>query len=453
MVRWRPMARRASLAMMLVFVSAAACKRGAPAGGQAVDAGSPVESARVGMVGATDGGTDGAIFSLPIAGARVPGSDASGGVVAVGLVVVNRSITAQRIDSDGKVVWTRAAIPDVSWSADAELHAWPVAAGEAIVWRGPVGKKSGHVAVVLGADGRVIDGPIEVGSFVCATDDGLAWSDGAANGATRVRLRTYASGGASHDDTGPALMADFSLTCGAHRAFALSEGDESTPTKVYRIGGEAGPLEPLATITALTLGRDEERDLFPWVDGDEIGLVRVAQGGEVQAATLHDGAASLIHADRARVVPEDDVVGIDADARQVVVVTTHDESDACPNGRGGSSVNALKIPRAGGSATSLRLAPAGCGKDVGPFWTNSFGRSVVVAWPERSSRPAKTSAPVTGLAYRTLEEGGATGRIALLADAIADAGCDERRCYAVALVRKPGDDGSKPEATSVLAYP
>ena len=52
-------------------------------------------------------------------------------------------------------------VPDVAWSAAPELHAWPIGAGAAIVWRGPAGKKSGHVAVVVVLHGmRPFDGPI-----------------------------------------------------------------------------------------------------------------------------------------------------------------------------------------------------------------------------------------------------------------------------------------------------
>jgi hypothetical protein len=399
----------------------------------------------------------GAIFSAPIAGARVPGASSPSGrdVVAAGLVVATHSVTASRIDASGKAAWTHVVVPDVAWSADAELHAWPIAAGAVIVWRGPVGGKSAHVAVVLGPDGKVLDGPIAVGSFVCTTDDGLAWSEAAPNGATLVRLRTY-GGAAAQDATGPATMEDFTLSCGAHRAYAVVEGDEAMPTKVYGIGGGVA-AGPAATIAPLALGAEEERDLFPWAAGDDFGVVRVSNGGEVQAADIRAGVVSPIRADKARVVPEDDVVAVDADARQIALVTTHDESDACPNGRGGSSVHVLRIPRqhegTAGAATSLRIAPSACGRDVGPFWTNTLGRSLVVAWAERASRPDKTSAPITGLAYRALEEGASTARVSQAADAIADAGCDDARCYAVALVRETGADGSKPEAMKILAYP
>jgi hypothetical protein len=446
------MERSVGLAVVLLLAGGSGCKRNAPPSPTTLGP-APVTLA---SAAASASAGSGAIFSLPIAGARVGSVGATGttDVVAAGLTVATHAITAARIDASGKPAWTRVAVSDVSWSADAELHAWPITAGAAIVWRGPVGKKSGHVAVVLAPDGRIVDGPFEVGAFVCATDDGLAWSEGAPKGATRVHLRTFPITGAPHEDTGPPMMDDFTLTCGAHRAYVVAEGDEATPTKVWTIGG-GGAVEPLvATIPPLTLGRDEERDLFPWAEGDELGLVRVASGGEVQAATVHAGALELIHADKARVTPEDDVVGVDADPRQVVLVTTHDESDSCPNGRGGASIHALRIPRqGGGSATSLAITPSACGRDVGPFWTNTRGRALLVAWAERASRPEKTSPPITGLAYRLLQEGAATARVAQAADGIADAGCDESRCYAVALVREPGGDGMKPGAMKVLAYP
>ncbi len=455
MLAWAPMRRRVGLAVTLLIAGSAGCKRGTPPGAGPADA---TPAATVTLDAASTG--SGAIFSAPIAAAHLSGGD----VIAAGLVVATHSITASRVgaDASGQAGWTHPVVPNVAWSADAELLAWPITSGAAIVWRGLVGKKSGHLAVVLAPDGHVIDGPIDVGSFVCATDDGLAWSEAAPNGTTRARLRTYTTttttGGSPsvHDDTGPALTEDFTLTCGAGRAFAVVEGDEASPTRVYAIGGGAGAT-PFATIAPLALGRDEERDLFAWTAGDDLGLTRVSNGGEVQAAEVRGGGVSLLRADKARVAPEDDVVGVDADARQVVLVTTHDASDECPNGRGGASVHALRIARGegggGGSATSLQIAPSACNREVGPFWTNTRGRSLVVAWAERASRPEKTSAPITGLAFRVLEEGAATGRVVQTADAIADAGCDAVRCYAVALVREQGSDGMKPEAMKVLAYP
>jgi hypothetical protein len=447
--------------MLLGGAGGVGCKGTKPPREVSVDAGLAA-SAPAGAFEAGVDGMSGDRFSLPIAAARVASAGGAGhaDVIAAGLVVATASITATRIDASGKTVWARVAIPEVTWSADAEVHAWPITAGAVIVWRGPIGKKNGHVAVVLAPDGHVLDGPIDVGSLVCATDDGLAWSDGARNGASRVHVRSYGPGGIPHDDAGPPTMDDFTLTCGAHAAYEVVEGDEGTATKVFAIGGAppaAASTLPLVTVAAMALGKDEERDLFFWAEGDELGLVRVASGGDVQAASVRGGALSLLP-EKGRVIPEDDVVGVDADPQEVVLVTSHDESDGCPNGRGGSSVHALRIPRPTGGvgaakATSLLLAPSACGRDVGPFWTNPLGPSLVVGWAERASRPEKTSPPITGLAYRTIQDASTTLRLPQAADAITDAGCDEARCYAVALVRAPGSDGMKPEAMKVLTYP
>jgi hypothetical protein len=437
--------------LLLAAMAGAGCRRSSPGAAIADAAPTPVVADAANAAASASE----AIFSAPIAGARV----AAGDVIAAGLVVATRTITAKRIDAGGKAVWTRAIVPDVSWSADAELHAWPIAAGAAIVWRGPTGKKSGHVVVVLGADGHVIDGPMAVGSLVCATSDGLAWSEGATGGTTRVRLRSYGSSGAvppgrsAPDAVGPALTDDFTLSCGDHVAYEAVEGDEGSPTRAYQIGGGGGPAA-FATIASASLGADEERDLFPWVEGDALGFVRIASSGEVHAAEVKANGAALLRADAARVAPEDDVVAVDADAQQVVLVTTHDATDQCPNGRGGASVHALRLARSGGAAAaSLPLAPSACETDVGPFWTNTLGTSLVVGWAERASRADKTSAPITGIAFRRFQEGSTTGRLAQSADAVADAGCDGARCYAVALVRTAGSDGMKPEEIRVLTYP
>lgn len=436
------MERRFALASLVLV---AACSRGPAKDAAAGDASVPAAS-DAGEVTVTPASGPTTIFSAPIAGARV----ASGQAIAVGLVVANRSITAARVDATGHAVWARAILNDVTWSQDAELHAWPIDAGALVVWRGPVGAKSAHVAVVVAPDGRTVDGPFDVGSFVCATDDGAAWSEPGAKG-TVVKLRAWSASGA-HDVAGPTLSDDFTLTCGSHRAYALVEGDEEAPSRVYTVG-DPSTTQPVR-IAPSALGRDEERDLFAWAEGDDVGVVRVAQSGSVTAADVRANAVTPLHLDSARVPPEDDVVAIDADTRSVVLVTTHDESDACPDGHGGTSVHALRIARQDvGKTTSSLLSPSACARDVGPFWTNLLGTSLVVAWTERDAHAAKGAAPISGLAYRALEEGGTLARLALSADALADAGCDATRCYAVALAREPGADGMKPEAIRVVSYP
>jgi hypothetical protein len=59
------------------------------------------------------------------------------------------------------------------------------------------------------------------------------------------------------------------------------------------------------------------------------------------------------------------------------------------------------------------------------------------------------------MAYRVVsgETVGELKRVALAADELVDAGCDDARCYAVALERKAGEDGGQPEVAEVVAYP
>jgi hypothetical protein len=73
---------------------------------------------------------------------------------------------------------------------------------------------------------------------------------------------------------------------------------------------------------------------------------------------------------------------------------------------------------------------------------------------ERTTKLAPKAAPIGGVALRTLAAGGTKSRrIELLADAVVDAGCDDRACSVAALVRPPDGDGMQPEALSVFAYP
>lgn len=393
-------------------------------------------------------GTEAAIFSAPVAGGRLAGGD----VLVAGLVVSSGALVGARLDAAGHLAWSRPLVPHATWSADAELHGWPIAAGAVFVWRGPIGGKSGHVAVAVAPDGRVIDGPFDVGSLVCATDDGLAWGEAGKGDAMRVHLRTWGTDGAKDRFSEP-IQDEMTLTCGGGKAYAVVEGDEGTATRVFAVGG-AETHGPLLTMPPGALGRDEERDLFSWAEGGEFGLVRVAAGGGVQAGELRGAELAPTHAEPARLPPEDDVVVLDASERDVILVTTHDESDKCPEGRGGDSVHALRIPRAGGAASALEISKGECSRDVGPFWSNVASGSVIAGWVERGSKPGRANAPITGFAYRVFgAEGAGTKRVAQAADFVADAGCDSARCYAVALVREPGEDGTKPEAIKILAYP
>jgi hypothetical protein len=155
----------------------------------------------------------------------------------------------------------------------------------------------------------------------------------------------------------------------------------------------------------------------------------------------------------ATIPADDDLVAVDGDANALLAITTRDTPEACDTGTG-TTVRGLRVARGGAESTAV-VAPAECGKDLGPFWIGTPSGMFVVAWLERVPKASPTSAPIAGLAYRTYVGAtlGPIARIAQPADSLVDAGCDEKKCYAVALARAPGKTEMEPEAVSVLSYP
>ena len=457
------MVSRAKLGVLVAFASFVACSRSPkPSQPDADDSGASTAanpSASNGAPGTSSDPAAGAIFSNPIAATHVgDGRGERSSVVVVGLVVPTKTITALRIESDGRIAWKREVLSGVTWSADAELKAYPIANGTVIVWRGQRDGKNAKVLVPLDLDGHLLADPTAIGTLACTTDDGAAWSEPAPGAKARVRLRAWSASNGSitaHDEIGPPVDDDFTLVCGAHRAYALSEGGDESPARVYAV--PVAPSFPM-TLGAEVFGHDEERDLLPYADGDDFGVVRVSALGGIQIADAPSGAGGgskplAARRNKTKIPSDDDIVAVDADAHAAYVVFTHDESDRCKDNRGGESVHALRVARQGDGDSAFLVAPAECGKDSGPFWTGFAGGTFVIAWAERAPRTEKTSAPIASLAFRMMDGKSPVQRIAQPADSLVDAGCVGAHCYAVALVRAPGSDGMRAEAARVIAYP
>jgi hypothetical protein len=370
-----------------------------------------------------------------------------------GLVVPEKSIAVTRIDASGATAYTVAALRGVAWSQDADLRVYPSDAGGAVVvWRGLRDGKLVRQMVTVAKDGALAGVPVDVGAATCATEDGVAWTERASAGKTRVVLRAW-SGGAPRDVATVPADREPVLVCGAHRVFALGQGEDDVTLAAGPDGGASRRL-----VGAKDFGADEEREHDEYTVGDDLGVLRVASGG---ALALRETKGDLLGVWRklvATVPADDDVVAVDGDARGAIVVSTRESADACGEGgatSAGTSIQALRIDRSTFAESAVEIAPTECGKDLGPFWTGSVGKSLVVAWVERVSRRDATSAPIAGLSYRTLD--GTTlmpvVRVPRPADALVDAGCDKDRCYAVALARAPGTTEMVPEAAQVIAYP
>jgi hypothetical protein len=439
--------RRLAFFVLLAVFSGCTCSRSSLPS-SALEAGVPPPSATAQPAFVAPEGAP--RYSKPIAAARAGG----GAVLVAGLVAAEKAIVVSRVESaSGKATFRTSALKNVGWTADAELRAYPADGGAAVVWRGLRDGKMVRQMILVGKEGAVEGDPFDVGPATCATDDGVAWTERGSNGKTRVLLRAWHA-------SGPREVASVGadrepvVVCAAHRVFALGQGDDDLVLSV----GDAEASSPKTLLGAGELGLDDDRELEELTVGDELALFRVASNGVVAIRETKSGAPTSWHKLNTTIPADDDLVAVDGDADAIVAVTTRDMPGACTGDAGGTGtgtgVRGLRVARSG-TETSVELAPAECGKDVGPFWIGEAGSALVVAWAERVPKTGATSAPIAGLAYRVFAgpTPGAMLHVARPADALVDAGCDETKCYAVALARAPGTTEMEPELATVLAYP
>jgi hypothetical protein len=450
MRRWRP------LAFMLVApVTGCTCgSKAHPAPSDVPSAvGGPIVSASDGGAGSAGARLDLAVFSAPIAAARVSHQDIVAGLVAAEGVVRVMGIV------DGKPGWATDVLPGVSWAPDAELHAQAAGdGGVALVWRGLRSGKVGRTLILLGPRGEIRSEATAIGAAFCATADGLAWIDPRTSGPTRVVARRWGEpAGATAVSVAPDR--DPTLVCGDHAVFVLGDGDDDLTASVL-LPGSAPARPPAVAIRDADFGDDDEREHDAYTLGDDLGLVRVGSSGAVSLRELpRDGAPGPWRRLKQTIPADDDVMAVDGDADATFLVFTHDADDACPGiGSTAEGVRALRVDRKSGAESLLDLAPADCDRSPGPFWIAAGAPAgVTLGWVERATRLAAKAAPIAGASLRTVASLGAatvkSRRIDLQADALVDGGCDDRGCSLAALLRPAGADGMQPEPIAVIGYP
>jgi len=406
-------------------------------GGQGSSAASSSPAAKSGPGGSIEGGATG--LSAPIAAAHA----GNGEVIVAGLDVPAKAVRVQRIDPNGKVVADAMALGDVAWSADSDLKlvAHPTE-GVAVTWRGLRGGKLVRELAILGRDLSRKGEPVEVSAASCATRDTVWFSDGATAVARPL--------------TGPSMKLDLpkgkdaSLLCGASRAFAILDDDDRT--SILAIGRDRGPA--ITVVRESDFGEDEQRELAQYTVGDDVGFVRLGASGAVAVRELTGGALGPLRKLRSSIPKDDDVVAVDASPKVLAIVYTQDASSACPAGESAvaTKVTVLRVDRTTLEESTAEISPGRCGQEVGPFFTGVLGDGVSIAWAERSGGAGKARAPITGLSHATVMPSGAPAlaHIEQPADALVDAGCDGKTCYAVALVRRETAD--VPGMAKVLRY-
>jgi hypothetical protein len=402
-------------------------------------------------------------LSAPIAAARIEGGD----VVVAGIDVPAKSIRVQRINTKDEVTSDRTILEGILWSSESDLKVVPAGLGVAVTWRGLRSGKLVRQMLVLGPDLVPKGEATNVAGTSCATRDALWFTDG-----RRVHGRPWA--GAAIKSELPREK-DAALVCGQHRAFALL--DEEDGTSVLLLGGSAGGADAGATAPAgdagkmavspgaiallkeSEFGEDDQRERAEYTVGDDLGVVRLAASGAIAMREVKAGVPGPLRKLKTTIGRDDDVVAVDASPRALVVVFTEDVGDACPGAAGttipSTRVRALRIDRTTFEESTVDLSPGSCGREVGPFFTGALGDDVSVAWVERVPVTGQSRAPIAGLAHRLVVPSGPLAELMRSdqpADALVDAGCDGKACYAAALARRPGMDAMVPGIARVIRY-
>jgi hypothetical protein len=390
-----------------------------------------------------DGGTNGGLFSAPIAAAHVSGGE----VLVAGLDVPAKAIQVLRMGPSDEIRARSTAFTDVKWSSEADLKVMAAgASGAGITWRGLRGGKLGRSLVTVSADLANVAAPVEVSGPACATRDAIWFTDG-----KRAHARSYA-GASVHIDLPKEKEA--ALVCGATRAWAFLEEDDGT--SFLSLGAtDAGRGSAVTLFRESEFGEDEQRERSEYTVGDDVGVVRLASSGALAFREVRDGAVGALKRPRTKIPHDDDVVAVDATPKVIVIVFTQDAGSGCPDAEASTRVSAVRIDRATGEETTLELSSGMCTREVGPFFTGAVGDGVSVAWVERVSAAGKPKAPIVALAHAFVPAAAAAQtvrRIEVAADALVDAGCDAERCYAAALERRIGTDGMVPGPIKVLRY-
>ena len=378
-------------------------------------------------------------LGVPIAAAHA----GSGEVIVAGLDVGARAIRVQRIGANDHVLADEIALDDATSAADPDLKlvAHPKE-GVAVTWRGMRGGKLVRQLAVLGPDLERRGEPTEVAAASCATRDAVWFSDG-----SHAIARPW-SGGSSTIEL--PKDKDASLLCTSSRAFAVL--DEEDGTSILVLGSDGG--RAVTVVRDRELGEDEQRELSEYTVGDDVGFVRLGSSGAIAVRELSAGTLGPLRRLETSLPKDDDVVAVDASPKVLAIVYTEDVSSACPAGddTASSKVRVLRVDRTTLEESTLELSAGKCGVEVGPFFTGVLGDAVSVAWTERTGGAGRARAPITGLAHATIARSGtpSLARIDQEADALVDAGCDGRTCYAVALVRGKGPEA--PGVAKVLRY-
>jgi len=422
------------------------------------DGDSPDGSApRNGNVAAGEAGR----FREPVAAARAVNKDA----FVAGLDVSGTKLRVERIGPDGHVVAAAAIVDGVQATPEAALRLFPAKDGVALVWHGLRGHQASSEMMVLDSElRRVTPSPVVVGRVACGARAGLWSVDGDA-----VRYRPWEPAARSTTVTSPPET-ELSLVCSDRASYMLSEGEGQTGSvAVAKLPDAVGDADRRLAVPRvdLRLAAHEPRHRAAFISPDGAGVVELDDTGALTMSEVRNGSVVPNRTLKTRVSDETELVAVEANASFVVIVLTEERTELCaPRGLGAPAVliEALRVNRADYTESRITLASrsATCGREVGPFFLSPVGPAqIAMAWVERQPVIGESRAPIAAVVHGRLgldspfTERRVDVRLNESSDpwvALADGGCDDARCVAVAFTKRAAVDGASALLPKVVEY-
>ncbi len=415
----------------------------------------PLPDAAV-LVGSPDAGAKDELhrqrWDRPIRAARV-----EGGVLVIGRDRDTRQLVFGRLN-DGAL----AMGPILPLPPGIEEPEILTSSGDlGILGRSSSDAGSARVLLRLGAGSDA--GPMElgqVGKVSCSSADGVFALTQQESGwkGSFLSLTSAASSG-----SGPTFGSRFEITlvCGAHRAFVVTNASGDLRAASWSAGENDVVL---ATVPKLDSSNTDGDTLMGAMDdklviarGDAAGFHAIVWPVERGVpAWRHDANATREGRALERLEPAGGRLGL-------LFVRTARHAKGC---KGNDTTDAIAEAAVFDVASGkLARAPEAletwkCGAEPGPFFSGWADGKFVIAWP-RGADAACVDGGVRrgGLGYAEVdpESGKAkVGRIARPAESIVDAGCEGRRCYAVALTRGAspcGANDAERGTLELISYP
>jgi hypothetical protein len=313
----------------------------------------------------------------------------------------------------------------------------------ALTVRGLAGKeRARHLYRIdfAGDAGVRLSSPVDAGDASCATSDGVF---SLYREADTFRGQFWPFSGtatAVEGLLGPA-KSEATLVCGQHRVFFATATDETSRILTW-LDGEKLASPGILPKTADSPG-ESETSMAPFEDQlvavklDQTGTVRIWKwkGGASPAAWTKASLGGKGEAGLEAVIPAAGMLGL-------VMTRTVDPGKSCRDSDALDTVAEVAvISDVDGRVVHApeRIETWRCGAEPGPFFSGWVQGQLVVAWPRGADAAcAKVGVRHGGITYAVIEPKATRARIGRAgrpAEAIADAGCVDGKCFVAAVTR------------------